>query len=199
MIDKIVDSGIDQLKVSIDGATRETYHEIRKKDLFDKLLSNVQAINAAKQARGQSTPNIRYNFALQSSNFDEVLDMIDLAVKSEVKVVYIQYLAYYGGEERKRDLVKGFTKENVLDLLVRAETKAKAHGITTNIANWMLQFDKYWEQMDVEAEFQPDKTHCYFPMVYLMDRCRWHRAAMPRDSMGQRRSPYGQCERDQLH
>ena len=50
-IEDIVKSGIDQLKISIDGATRETYHQIRKKDLFDTIVANIKEINETNRPK----------------------------------------------------------------------------------------------------------------------------------------------------
>src|SRR5947209_6666893 len=45
----IVDSGLDCLHVSIDGATTETYERIRVRARFEKVLGNLRLLNAAKE------------------------------------------------------------------------------------------------------------------------------------------------------
>jgi MoaA/NifB/PqqE/SkfB family radical SAM enzyme len=58
----ILDTGLDSLVVSIDGATRSTYERIRRGASFDAVLRNIERFNALRAQRGMKTPLIYQSF-----------------------------------------------------------------------------------------------------------------------------------------
>lgn len=66
-----------ELKLSIDAATRETYHKIRGRDLYDNVVRNIRRFTEASRDR----PNIRRIpvFVVMRRNLHEVLPFIDFA------------------------------------------------------------------------------------------------------------------------
>ncbi len=162
-IEKILDSGIDQLKISIDAADRETFHKIRRKDLYNVLIENIQNLNSAKEKHGIDKPDIRFNFALQKNNINELFDTIELAKSLNVKSMYIQYLVYIDREERKKSLVGNLTPGKIKKVLLKADKLTKSYKITTNISMWKREFDLFWNNMQPFENFVPNKKHCYFP------------------------------------
>lgn len=162
-IEQILDSGIDQLKISIDAASRETFLRIRKKDLYNVLVENIRQLNKMKEKRGVDKPGLRFNFALQKNNIDELLDTIELARSLNVKSMYIQYLVYIDREGRKTRLVGDLTQEKIKKVLLKADKLTKTYTIATNIDMWMREFDLFWNNMQPLEDFVPNKKHCYFP------------------------------------
>lgn len=162
-IRKIIDSGIDQIKVSIDAATPETFLAIRKFDLFDTLVENIEKVNTAKREMGVEHPSIRFNFALQNGNIDELLDTLKLADRLGVKTMFIQYLAYVDREDRKKKLVGELNAEKLRHVLLQAEALASELGITTNIGMWKTEFEYFWQNMQPGQYFSPDTRPCFFP------------------------------------
>lgn len=162
-IEEIVDSGIGQLKVSVDAATRETFLKIRKFDLFDTLIDNIKKINKVKKERDMSYPNIRFNYALQHDNIDELLPTIELAHTLDIRTMFIQYLAYVDREDRKSRLVGSMTREKIKKVMNEADAMTKKYGISTNIDMWKREFDFFWHNMQPGQYFSPEDKPCYFP------------------------------------
>ncbi|MCD6185847.1 MAG: SPASM domain-containing protein [Deltaproteobacteria bacterium] len=162
-IEDIVKSGINQLKVSIDAAKRETYNRIRKKDLYETLIVNIKDINETKKRLNSTTPTIRLNYALQYDNIDELLDTIKLARSLGIKSMYIQYLEYTDREKRRERLTGDLTAERVRKTLEAADALAKRYGIATNLPIWFRDFDLYWNKMLPIEQFKPNRKPCYFP------------------------------------
>jgi MoaA/NifB/PqqE/SkfB family radical SAM enzyme len=77
-----------ELKCSIDAATRDTYHRIRGRDVFDKVIANVARF--AEHTRDM--PNMRciLVYVVMRENLDEVLPFVDLAHSLGVYRVYFQ-------------------------------------------------------------------------------------------------------------
>ena len=46
---ELIDAGLDEYRLSMDGATRETYAQVRGVDAFDKIWRNVRAFIAMQQ------------------------------------------------------------------------------------------------------------------------------------------------------
>lgn len=162
-IDKVLDSGIDQLKVSIDAANRKTFLRIRGRDEFDTVVESIKELNCKKRERDFRKPVIRFNFALQRENIDELLETIELAHSLEVKAMYIQYLEYIDREDRKKHLVANLTQEKIKSVLKKADKLAKKYLISTNINIWMKDINLFWNKMLPPDEFQPNCKKCYFP------------------------------------
>ncbi len=50
---RIIDAGIDSVKLSINGGNRESYKTVHGRDDFDKVIANVRAIDAHRKATGK--------------------------------------------------------------------------------------------------------------------------------------------------
>jgi radical SAM protein with 4Fe4S-binding SPASM domain len=162
-LDKLIESGIDQVKISIDAANRETFLKIRKKNLHDVVVENIIRLDKIKGEQGLKKPEVRFNFALQKENIDELFDTIELAKSLNVKSIYIQYLVYIDREGRKTKLVGDMTSGKIKSVLVKADKMSKSYGIRTNIDMWMREFRLFWNNMQPIEKFAPNKKYCYFP------------------------------------
>lgn len=162
-IENLLDSGIDQIKISIDAANRETFLRIRKKDMYNILIENIRKLNSIKEERGIDKPGVRFNFALQKINIDELLDTIELAKSLNVNSMYVQYLVYIDREGRKAKLVSDLSPQKIKDILLKADKLTKNYGIMTNIDMWMRDFDLFWNNMQPSEYFVQNNKACYFP------------------------------------
>ena len=50
----LIEAGLDELRVSLDAATRETFKAVRGKDYFDRILANVRRFRTMQDARRRS-------------------------------------------------------------------------------------------------------------------------------------------------
>src|SRR5437660_12459105 len=57
--ERCVASGLTELHVSIDGATEASYEAIRVRAHFDRVIANVELLQAAKRRLGSQTPRLR--------------------------------------------------------------------------------------------------------------------------------------------
>lgn len=94
----LVAAGLDELSISIDGATRATYERIRVGASFDKLLRNIDRLVAARAAHGHGTPRLRLVMVLMRHNVDELPLLVELAAAHGVEGVLVQRLAHPLGE-----------------------------------------------------------------------------------------------------
>lgn len=87
LIDQIVRSELNQLCISIDGATKHTYERIRVGGKFDRLIANIEALNRAKEQAKTDLPKLTFNVVLMRSNIEELPLLIELAHQLKVKAV----------------------------------------------------------------------------------------------------------------
>jgi len=70
-IRRLVSSGLHELIVSLDGATKETYGQYRKGGDFDLVCANVRRLVAEKQRLGATRPLITWQFLVFRHNEQE--------------------------------------------------------------------------------------------------------------------------------
>ncbi len=162
-MDKFVNSGIAQLKISIDAASRDTYLKIRRADKFDEIVGAIRDLNYLKSKANEKMPEIRFNFAVQNENIHELGDIVELADTLKVDRIYFQDLEYIGIEYKKPALVGGLSFDKLLQNLSTASHIASQKKIGTNLNIWLRDFELYKNKMDSIEIFKPNNRICYFP------------------------------------
>jgi MoaA/NifB/PqqE/SkfB family radical SAM enzyme len=71
-IERLVQSGLDRLIVSLDGLTQETYEKYRRGGKLDLVRENVMRIKQAKERLGVSTPKVVWQFLVFKHNEHEI-------------------------------------------------------------------------------------------------------------------------------
>ncbi|MCD6288763.1 MAG: SPASM domain-containing protein, partial [Candidatus Hydrogenedentes bacterium] len=79
--DTLIESGLELLIVSLDGATAETYAQYRQGGDFEKVLDNVRALTAAKRRKGSRFPTVEIQCLAMKHNEHELDDMDRLIVE----------------------------------------------------------------------------------------------------------------------
>src|ERR1700682_6462187 len=132
---EIIDAGLDEYRLSMDGSTPETYAKIRGVDAFDKIWRNVRAFVAMQRAQNDSKPGVSLWFTAMRENLEDLPGLIDLAADAGIKEVYMQRLVYFeeGLAASKQSLYRRSTSEE-LALVKRCEEQCQERGITFNAA-----------------------------------------------------------------
>jgi MoaA/NifB/PqqE/SkfB family radical SAM enzyme len=84
MARRLVESGLSQLVVSIDGATQETYSAYRRQGDLSKVLKNLQLLLEFKRTLNSSSPFIIWRMLVGKHNEHEVEMVRDMAYSTEV-------------------------------------------------------------------------------------------------------------------
>lgn len=79
LIDTILDSGLDELCVSMDGPTPRTFNFLRDGADFETVTRNVGELIRRRNARGQKTPRVHIACALSKYNVWHMTGMVRLA------------------------------------------------------------------------------------------------------------------------
>ncbi len=76
---KLIDSGVNEVQISIDGSTKAVYEGIRVGSVFERVKSNCQLINAYCKKR--NLPRTKMWTVLQKANLDQLEPLVDLAAE----------------------------------------------------------------------------------------------------------------------
>jgi radical SAM protein with 4Fe4S-binding SPASM domain len=85
LAENIVKAGLDELIVSIDGATEESYQQYRKGGSLKKVLGFIQQVQDAKTKAGRKKPRLIMQSIISRHNEDEIPDLKRLANELSVK------------------------------------------------------------------------------------------------------------------
>ncbi|MBD3266839.1 radical SAM protein, partial [bacterium] len=92
---KVADAAIrylDEMYVSIDGCTKETFEKIRTRGKFDQVCKGLERINALRVEHPESPLKISVNFTLMKDNIDEFPGMFAFAKKYGIHRVMADHL-----------------------------------------------------------------------------------------------------------
>ncbi|TMC23306.1 MAG: radical SAM protein [Chloroflexi bacterium] len=127
---ELIDAGLDEYRLSMDGATRETYARVRGVDAFDKIWRNVQAFVALQKERQAEKPAVSLWFTAMRTNLHELPALVELAGQYGVGEVYMQRFVYFekGLATEQQALFHRATAEE-MEIVHRCERMSKERGI----------------------------------------------------------------------
>jgi len=101
-VPKVIDN-LNELGISIDGATKDTYEKLRLGGKWEKILENLEAMAEAKNKFGF---NFVFHFVVQKDNFHEMETIIDLAEKYNADHVWLNKIEDWG-------TIENFEQQNI--------------------------------------------------------------------------------------
>ena len=128
---KVVESGLARMYISLDGATKETYENIRRGADFEKTLAGIRNLIKARKKKG--APYIDLWMVGIGDNILELPKMVDLACELGVDSLSLQPDVTYWGKEEYRGKMKesllSKQAEKVAGIVNEAQIKAKEKGL----------------------------------------------------------------------
>jgi radical SAM protein with 4Fe4S-binding SPASM domain len=91
----LIDSGLDELRVSLDASTRESYLAVRGKDYFERILRNVRAFREVQEREGHVSPRVSAWLTGLRETIQELPAFVRVAADVGVKEVYLQRLVFF--------------------------------------------------------------------------------------------------------
>ncbi len=100
--DRLIELGVDYVNVSIDGATAETFEQIRKPAKFEVVVGNVRRLIARRRERGAAKPLVQLAIVLMGENIHELPDLVRLAAELGADSVYGMFVSKGGPSHQPR-------------------------------------------------------------------------------------------------
>jgi MoaA/NifB/PqqE/SkfB family radical SAM enzyme len=127
---RLLESGLDEYRVSMDAATAATYRQLRGVDRFERVTANVARLVGLQRQLGRTTPRVSLWFTATRTNVDELPGFVQLAADLGVGEVYVQRLVFNGmGLATEANALHGRLRAQELARLTNAEALATHHGI----------------------------------------------------------------------
>ena len=130
---ELIDSGLDELRVSLDGSTPETYLKVRGIPAFDRVIANVADMVRLQRDRGESSPRVSVWVTGLRENLPELPGVIDLAARIGVAEVYLQRMVFgFSGEALARadeSIYDQSYRQEAEGFIDEAERRAQACGV----------------------------------------------------------------------
>ncbi len=128
---ELIDSGLDELRVSLDSSTPETYFRIRGIPAFDRVLSNVAGFRRTRAELRSQKPRTSLWVTALRENLHELPDIIDIAARLGVDEVYLQRMVFWGEGLATADQSLYLQQEAEIErVIAEAERRATLNGVT---------------------------------------------------------------------
>jgi radical SAM protein with 4Fe4S-binding SPASM domain len=128
--DTLITCGLDELRISIDAATPETFRSIRGAPAFERIVRNLKEFVARKVERGVTHPRLSLWMVAMRSNLAELPALVDLAAEIGVPEVYFQRLVYNAlGMAQQAESLHGETEGEVAAIIAEAVRRAEQRGV----------------------------------------------------------------------
>lgn len=167
----LVESKIDLLEISIDGATKETYHKIRGADYFEKIMENIKKTIIIKKNLKVKKPYFRFQFVILEKNVSEIPKVVSLASELGINAVYFKPLFLSGISERHDELVGNLSQDEVDNNVLEGIEIAKATHVRTNLRDLKKNImPEYWKLFYLEnKDIRQNLRKCPYPWfsVYI--------------------------------
>jgi radical SAM protein with 4Fe4S-binding SPASM domain len=92
---ELIDSGLDELRVSLDAAEPAAFKLVRGRDMFARIVRNVRAFRALQRELGAETPRVSLWLTGLKETVGQLCDFVRLAHDIDVPEVYLQRLVYF--------------------------------------------------------------------------------------------------------
>ncbi|MBW2202403.1 MAG: SPASM domain-containing protein [Deltaproteobacteria bacterium] len=96
---QLIDTGLDELRISLDAASPAGYKAMRSSDKFDRIVGNVQTFSDRIRSLQVSRPKLSLWYLGTRENISELPDFVRLAGSLGVTEVHLQRLVYFQDDE----------------------------------------------------------------------------------------------------
>lgn len=151
---RIIDAGVGDLNISVDGATREVFEGIRVRSNFDDVSRNLKLLNDYAESKGKK--NTMMWVVIQKANRHQVFEFVELAQRLNFKRLSFSVgLSDWGQEKWSRNNRDLATNEFTQDEIDRLRDISDRTNL--KIALW-----------DLKAKFSTEGTStiCHWPFTW---------------------------------
>jgi radical SAM protein with 4Fe4S-binding SPASM domain len=133
---ELADTGLDELRVSLDAADARTFQLIRGKDYFNRIVRNVKAFTEMQVRENLDKPRVSLWLTGLKDTITQLSDFVRIAHDIGVREVYLQRLVYFengavGMARPDQALFERVSREET-NHIESAERLARSLGISFN-------------------------------------------------------------------
>lgn len=131
----LIESGLDELRVSLDAAESGVYEMVRGKDFFEKIVTNLRNFTRMQREAGAVKPRVSLWLTGLRETVDQLPAFVRLAHSVGIYEVYLQRLVFFDDPMSKESLARAesalfeHTTAREEALIHEAERIAKELGV----------------------------------------------------------------------
>jgi MoaA/NifB/PqqE/SkfB family radical SAM enzyme len=128
----LIEAGLDELRVSMDGASPETYARVRgvNQKALPHVIRNLAAFERLKADLGAERPRASLWFTAMRENIEELPQLVDIAAQTGVREVYVQRFIYFGkGLATEERAIFHHAKRREQELIAATGARCEAMGV----------------------------------------------------------------------
>ena len=132
---ELIDSGLDELRVSIDAAEPQAFERVRGRDMFARIVRNIRGFRALQRDLAVERPRVSLWLTGLKETVEQLDDFVRLAHEIDVAEIYLQRLVYFPegqGLARPESALFAGGDDAEGRLVRAAEGLARRLGITFN-------------------------------------------------------------------
>ncbi len=132
---ELIDSGLDELRISLDAAEAKAFALVRGRDMFDRIVRNVRAFTTMQRELGVTTPRPSLWLTGLKETIEQLPDFVSLAHQIGISEVYLQRLVYFAdgqGLARPESALFEQLERDEGELIRAADELATSLGIKFN-------------------------------------------------------------------
>ena len=129
---RLIEADLNELRVSLDGATPETYGRVRgvTPKTLPKIIRNLATFTKLQRSLGATQPRLSFWFTAMRENLHELPNLVDIALETGVGEIYVQRLIYFGsGLAREDQALFRRAQEEERAIIERTEERCREHGL----------------------------------------------------------------------
>ena len=133
---KLIDSGVNEVQISIDGATQEVFESIRRGSTFSQVIKNCETINS--YCTSLNLIKTKMWTVVRKANFHQLIDLVYLASKIGFKSqVFSLNLSDFGqGDWREKN--DSVTVDKLLDMESANKLIDLGFSLGVNVSFWCV-------------------------------------------------------------
>ncbi len=164
---ELIDSGLDELRISLDAASAAGYKKIRNSNEFDRIVRNLRSFRKLQDAQSLTRPQLSLWFLGTKDNIGELPQFVKLAVDIGISEVYLQRLVYYQDDEgyglAREDKSLQDTDVKSRELIQKSQALAEDLGLRFNASGRCQPM----ESIQSDSAKQMPWSRCYRPQTLI--------------------------------
>ncbi|HEY7124430.1 MAG TPA: radical SAM protein [Ktedonobacterales bacterium] len=129
----LIEADLNELRVSLDGATPQTYARVRGVNVktLPKIVRNLAHFTHMQREMGAERPRLSFWFTAMRENLRELPRLVDIALETGVGEIYVQRLIYFGsGLAREEQALFRCARQEELEIIRQTGRRCQELGLT---------------------------------------------------------------------
>lgn len=163
--EQCVACGLDCLHVSIDGATAETFEQIRVRARFDRVKRNLERLLEARSRLATGKPRLHLVVVVMRQNLGELPQIVRLAHGWSMEQVFVQHLCH--------DFAESSLPAEYRPMRAFVETETLLHEDLERIERIFADARRVADELQIDLRLPRTRPRNHAPGTPGPERCDW--------------------------